>query len=163
MNIKEEYYNNGVLKSIKFYNSKGQLHRIDKPAVKGWYDSQQKWRKEYWVDGKRHNENGPAKIEWYEDGQKMDELYYINGKFHNENGPAKIEWYEDGQIEREEYYINGNKLTKEEFIKLTSQKPVEVESKVQIPKQGGICRKCGCRDDYANLGEDGKVCCWQCR
>ncbi|MCP3681557.1 MAG: hypothetical protein GY861_02610, partial [bacterium] len=96
-------------------------------------------------------------------GQKRYEGYYIDGKRHNENGPACIYCYDSGQKHHEEYWIDGKELTKEEFLKLTSQKPVEVESKNHIPKQGGICRKCGCRDDYANLGEDGKVCCWQCR
>ncbi len=38
MNIKETYYDNGALKSIEFYNSEGQLHRIDKPALELSYD-----------------------------------------------------------------------------------------------------------------------------
>jgi len=27
---------------------------------------------------------------------------------------------------------------------------------------GGICRHCGGKDDYAERGKDGLVCCWQC-
>jgi len=29
-------------------------------------------------------------------------------------------------------------------------------------KTGGLCRRCGCLDEYAEQGGDGKVTCWRC-
>jgi len=35
-------------------------------------------------------------------------------------------------------------------------------AKESKPAKGGICRHCGGEDEYAEPGNDGKVCCWQC-
>ncbi len=125
MNIKETYHSNGERKSIEFYNSEGRLNRIDKPAVKFWYDNGQKEIESYYVNGKLHNENGPAFITWYVNGQKEREEYYIKGNHHNENGPAEITWHNNGKKAREAYYIDGKGITKEKFLQLTPWKPVE--------------------------------------
>ena len=44
---------------------------------------------------------------------------------------------------------------------LPAPNPSPVIAKVQC-ESGGICRKCGCIDDYAEQGPDGKVTCWRC-
>ncbi|MCP4649546.1 MAG: hypothetical protein GY853_05635, partial [PVC group bacterium] len=123
-------------KDIQHRNSKGELHNENGPAYVRFYRDGQKKYEEYCIKGNLHNKNEPAIIFWHENGQKRYEGYYIDGKRHNENGPACIYWYDSGQKHHEEYWIDGKELTKEDFLQFTSQKPVEVESKVQIPKQG---------------------------
>ena len=84
----------------RYYNSAGQRHREDGPAVER-ADGDKQW----YIDGKLHRENGPA-VE-YANGTKA---WYIDGKLHRENGPA---------IERangsKEWYINNREITEEEF------------------------------------------------
>jgi hypothetical protein len=87
----ENYANKAINKNydVCYYNSEGEYHRIDGPAVtyhngdKGWY-----------INGKTHRENGPA-VE-YVNGDKS---WYINGRKHRLDGPAMIwssrirQWY----------------------------------------------------------------------
>jgi hypothetical protein len=54
----------------KWYNSKGELHRDDGPAVE-WYDGDQWWLQ----NGEYHREDGPAIKD--SDGYKA---WYIEGK-----------------------------------------------------------------------------------
>ena len=56
---------------IEYYNEKGQLHRIEGPAVH-YFDGNDF----YYVDGKLHNIKGPAII-WPED---KSQEFYIHGK-----------------------------------------------------------------------------------
>ena len=61
----------------KWYNSKGQLHREDGPAIE-WSNGIKEW----WIDGKRHREDGPAiecsngYKEWYINDKKLTEEEY---------------------------------------------------------------------------------------
>lgn len=101
----------------KWYNTKGQLHREDGPAVeypngtKSWY-----------IGGKPHREDGPA-IE-YPDGRKR---WYVRGELHREDGPA----VEFGSGDKR-WYIRGEKLTEKEFNQRRNTcngKIVEIEGK----------------------------------
>jgi len=100
-----------------YYNSKGQLHRDNGPAIEK-ADGSKYWYRE----GGRHRDDGPA-IEhadgfkaWYRDGwlhrdrgpavERPDgsEYWYRHGKFHRDDGPA-IErpdgskyWYRHGKF-----------------------------------------------------------------
>ena len=52
-----------------WYNEKGQLHRVDGPAIE-WVNGDKEWH----LNEKRHREDGPA-VEW-KDGSKY---WYLNG------------------------------------------------------------------------------------
>jgi len=76
------------------YNSKGQLHRDDGPAIEK-ADGYKAWYRR----GKLHRENGPA-VE-YRDGYKE---WYRHGEQHRDDGPAVIwpqickMWYQRGEL-----------------------------------------------------------------
>jgi hypothetical protein len=118
-------------KTIRWYNDKGELHRLDGPAIEMADGS-----KEWYVDGKVHRLDGPA-FE-YADGHKA---WYIDGKLHRLDGPA-IEsanvykaWYVNGKLHHldgpavecadgsKSWWVNDKKMTEEEFNKYTKPKP----------------------------------------
>ena len=84
----------------RYYNSAGQLHRLDGPAVI-WADGTKFWHQ----NGRRHRTDGPAAI--WANGTKE---WYQNGQLHRNDGPA-IE-YSDGV---KTWYINGKGLTEAEI------------------------------------------------
>lgn len=110
-------------KTIRWYNDKNQLHRLDGPAIEGangykaWYVEGKCHRldgpaveytnghKEWWVEGKFHRLDGPA-IE-YADG---DKVWCVEGKRHRLDGPA-VE-YADGY---KSWYVEGKLMTEEQF------------------------------------------------
>ena len=59
---------------IEYLNEKGQLHRLDGPAIE-FYDGHKEW----FINGRLHREDGPS-IEW-NDGDKM---WFLNGKGYSE-------------------------------------------------------------------------------
>lgn len=71
--INPKIHENG---SKSWYNSNGELHRDDGPAIE-WYDGSNRW----FINGKRHRNDGPA-IE-HGDGTKA---WYINGLRHRDDG-----------------------------------------------------------------------------
>ena len=84
-----------------YYNSAGQLHRTDGPAVI-WADGTKLW----FQNGQCHRTDGPA-IEW-NNGTKS---WYQNGQRHRTDGPA----IERGQRGSKAWYINDVRLTEDEF------------------------------------------------
>jgi len=68
---------------IEYRNDKGQLHRIDGPAVKQFYAPYDGF-KEWWWMGKRHRTNGPAveynngAVEWWIDGELLTKKEYLD-------------------------------------------------------------------------------------
>ena len=84
----------------EYRNVKGQLHRLDGPAVirrtggENWYKN-----------GKLHREGGPA-IQ-HANG---DKIWWVNGKLHRLDGPA-VE-YANGD---KEYWVKGKQLSSDEF------------------------------------------------
>ena len=84
--------------SRDYYNSKGEHHREDGPAIERINGD-----KEWWVNGKSHREDGPA-IE----KANGDEEWLLNGQLHREDGPAVEwtngykEWYLNGKLHRED-------------------------------------------------------------
>jgi hypothetical protein len=113
----------------EFRNEKGQLHRLDGPAIEDSHGT-----KAWYVNGKRHRLDGPA-IE-RANGYKA---WYVNGKRHRLDGPA-IErangykaWCVNGELHRldgpaventdgnKAWWVNGkyygnDKLTLKEFL-----------------------------------------------
>ena len=95
--------------NVRYYNEKGQLHRLDGPAIE--YANGDK---EWYQNNRRHREDGPA----YEraDGSKF---WYMNGERHRLNGPAEILprgnkfWYVNDKLHRLDgpaiEYFNGIK------------------------------------------------------
>jgi len=81
--------------NIRYYNEKGQLHRLDGPAVE-YTDGSKEW----WVNGDPHRLDGPA-IE-RADGTRV---WLVNGVGHRLDGPA-VE-YPDGY---KEWWIRGMRL-----------------------------------------------------
>ena len=83
-----------------YYNSAGELHRDDGPAVE-YEDGHVEW----YQNGRLHRNHGPAAIWW--NGTKE---WYQNGQLHRIDGPA-IEWASG----RKDWYINGKRLTEHKF------------------------------------------------
>ena len=95
-------------KTIRYYNDKDQLHRLDGPAFE-WADGYKAW----YVNGKLHRLDGPA-IEGA-DGYKA---WYVEGKLHRLNGPAI-----EGADGSKAWYVDDKQLTEEEFNALIKPKP----------------------------------------
>ena len=81
---------------IVYYNSSGEYHREDGPAVI-YADGDQLW----YINNKFHREDGPA-VTWANGNQ----YWWINGKRHREYGPA-VTWADGDQ----EWWINGEYVT----------------------------------------------------
>jgi len=114
--IKKEYWPNGQVKSILYYNKNNQLHREDGPAeIRYWKDGSTKGER-YYIKGRLHREKGPAAIWYREDGSIEKKCYYINNRLHREDGPAKIR-YNSNNKPRGAYYLNGVNLRKQEWLK----------------------------------------------
>jgi hypothetical protein len=64
----------------KWYNSSGQLHRVDGPAAI-YLNGHVEW----YLHGKRHRDDGPAV-----EGINGEEFWYQNGRMHRLGGPAMI-------------------------------------------------------------------------
>jgi hypothetical protein len=69
----------------------------------------------YNSNGNFHNINGPAVIS-YKDGIKLSEVYYLNGKKHNSIGPADRFHFVTNKYWTNDYFFNGKRITKEYFI-----------------------------------------------
>lgn len=89
-----------VYDTRRYYNSAGQLHRTDGPAV-----IRADGTKEWWQNDLRHREDGPAivhtsgSMEWWQ-----------NGKLHREDGPAYETIYGV-----KEWFLSGVEYTEQEF------------------------------------------------
>ena len=86
---------------MEYRNEKGQLHRLDGPAVI-WADGTKEW----WVNGLRHRLDGPAYI-----GPDGFQAWFQNNKKHRLDGPAIIS--PDG---REKWLINDKQIPREEVL-----------------------------------------------
>ena len=95
-------------KTIRWYNDKDQLHRLDGPAVE-----QANGGKEWYVDGKRHRLDGPA-VERANGGKE----WYVDGKRHRLDGPAV-----EGTNGYKEWWVEGKELTEKEFNEYIKPKP----------------------------------------
>ena len=84
--------------SRRYYNTNGQLHRVEGPAVE-WAGGRR-----WYQHGQLHRTDGPA-IE-FNDGAKY---WWQNGLLHRTDGPAVI----NAGVKR--WYINGKILTEAEF------------------------------------------------
>lgn len=106
----EEWYDNGQIKTSKYY-SNGRLHRNDDdgPAKESWYINGQIKKRAYYKEGKIHRDGdgSPALEVWFENGQLMSRSYYLNGKYHHEDGPAVVWWDISGNVTTSVYYYNG--------------------------------------------------------
>ena len=83
-----------------YYNSAGELHRDDGPAVE-YEDGHVEW----YQNGRLHRNHGPASIWW--NGTKE---WCQNGQLHRTDGPAII--WNNGVTER---WIGGKRLTEAKY------------------------------------------------
>ena len=102
-----------------WYNSDGEYHREDGPAIEHAGGS-----KEWCKHGKWHREDGPA-VE-YANGSKE---WYKHGKLHREDGPAleyiigyKKYYLEDIEYKEEEYWEKIKELKKCKLFKLKNKR-----------------------------------------
>lgn len=86
---------------VYWTNYKGQLHRIDGPAIES-HDGIKEWYR----NGKIHRTDGPA-IE-YPTG---DKVWVQNGKHHRKDGPA-IECSDGIKF----WYLNGEEVTEQDVM-----------------------------------------------
>ena len=94
--------------TINWYNEKGQLDRLDGPAVE-WANGDKEW----YTNGKLNRLDGPAAE--YVDGTKM---WFVDGKCHRLDGPAHE--YADGH---NDWWIDGKYMTEKQFNEHTKPKP----------------------------------------
>jgi hypothetical protein len=102
-------------KTIRWYNDKEKLHRLDGPAIerangdKSWY-----------IDGKLHRLDGPAF-----ECANGDKSWYVDGKRHRLDGPA-VEWADGDKswyVDGKSWYVDGKKMTEKEFNEYIKPKP----------------------------------------
>ena len=86
-----------VYDTRRYYNSAGELHREDGPAIE-WPNGSKEWCQ----NGLRHRTDGPA-VEWA-DGSKF---WHQNGRLHREDGPAII-WHYGARY----WFLHGVEYTK---------------------------------------------------
>ena len=91
----------------RYYNSEGQYHREDGPAVE-FANGDKFWH----INNKLHRDDGPA-LELINGGKS----WWINGKFHREDGPA-IERTDGDKI----WYLNGKEVDEETVRKIGKMK-----------------------------------------
>ena len=89
-----------VYDTRRYYNSAGELHREDGPAIE-WPNGSKEW----WQNGKRHREDGPA----YERPDGTKEWWYNNLR-HCTTGPAVI--YASGY---KCWFLNGVEYTESNY------------------------------------------------
>ena len=84
-----------------YYNSAGQLHREDGPAVV-WCDGTHKW----WQNGKLHREDGPAivRTDGYREWWQNDQRHRIDGPAVEYADGCKEWWVDDVNYTEQEYY-----------------------------------------------------------
>lgn len=102
-----EYYSNGNISCLAYFNIDEELHRVDGPAKVTYYYNNNVSAKEYYINGKLHRDDGPARVTYNENGNMIYESYYIEGLLHRENGPACIIYRGNGTHLRDLYYENG--------------------------------------------------------
>ena len=85
--------------SRRYYNTNGQLHRMEGPAVE--WEGGSRW----YQNGKLHRTDGPAVV--YANGTRC---WWQNGLLHRTDGPAI-----EGTDGSKRWYINGVRLTEAEF------------------------------------------------
>ena len=86
--------------TCKYFNSAGELHRDNGPAVE-YKSGSRAW----FQNGKLHRTDGPAVV--WSDGE---EVWFQNGLRHREGGPAVIT--PDG---RKEWWIDGAEYSEHEY------------------------------------------------
>ena len=91
--------------SRRYYNTNGQLHRMEGPAVE--WEGGSRW----YQNGKLHRTDGPAVV--YANGTRY---WWQNGLLHRTDGPA-AEWAGG----RKAWYINDVPLTEDEFNQAVKQ------------------------------------------
>ena len=96
----------------RYRNEKGELHRLDGPAVE-LPDGTHFWFR----NGKLHRDDGPA-ILWWHGGQE----WWLDGKMHRVCGPAnerpngERSWYLDGLPVTEDEAMSGQRKPKESVV-----------------------------------------------
>jgi hypothetical protein len=93
--------------------SKGQLHRLDGPAVIGTNGT-----KQWYFEGQLHREGGPA-VTYYTSHELSlggSKWWYKHGKLHREDGAA-VE-YPDGT---KYWYLNNVEVTAEDVFELLTE------------------------------------------
>lgn len=104
--IKREYYKNGNIRIVRYFNNNGKLHRKNGPAVISYLIDGEKNEERYFINGEMHRKDRPAIIYYVNNEENLKE-YWINGKLHRIDGPAVIWYFENGRIDIKNYYING--------------------------------------------------------
>lgn len=103
----QEWHNNGQLIFEKWFNTKGEEHKLDGAAKQTWYENGQKESEIWYVNGKRHRLDGPAEKMWNCDGRARCEYWYVDGQLHSLGGPSLQCWDENGQKYKEEWHNHG--------------------------------------------------------
>lgn len=104
--FKSNYYPNGKLESVCYYNESSLFHREDGPAVIEYFMNGDIAYELFYFNGNFHREDGPAVIRYKRKGELDHKSFYIHGKRHNENGPAIITYETNEKILAVEYYYN---------------------------------------------------------
>lgn len=98
----------GKLK-VERYIVKGELHRLDGPALRR-FDEKGVFAESYYVCGHMHRVDGPASIN-YNDNDNVDrEMWVYCGKRHRTIEPALIDYDDQGNVTDSLYYHHGTEI-----------------------------------------------------
>lgn len=93
-----------------WYNTDGQIHRNNGPAVTETFAETGDIYSQHWcVNGVRHRENAPARETYFEGKSRAESIieYYQNGVLHREDGPALLSRDLEGMVRVEEWKVKG--------------------------------------------------------
>ena len=107
MNPEIRYFEKDRKYSESWRDENDQLHRLDGPAERTWYDGGGLKREAWFVGGRLHRLDGPAIRLWDRSGHLKQESWYANGTEHRLDGPVHQRWHRGRQLPSEEWFING--------------------------------------------------------
>ena len=135
---KVELENDSTRVGNKWYNKKGQFHRIVGPAITSYHKSGNVWTKQWWLNSQRHRIDGPAVTMYYNSGGIYLEEWYLNGRLHRTDGPAKIEYHPSGEIENIEWFLNGKRIYSEDWLEENGYEwPLDKQQQQELIKEFG--------------------------
>lgn len=83
-------------------------HKLDKPAIKYYYQYSIQVKCEKWyINGKQHRLDKPSEICYFQDGKIKCKKWHVNGQQHRINKPAEISYFQNGNIKCKKWITFG--------------------------------------------------------
>ena len=93
-----------------FFN--GKVHRgDDEPAFCGYFEGGSINVKRWFVRGQLHRVDGPAIVVYYDNGKVSYQAWYQHGEIHHDDGPAFVKYDVFGEVAEKTWYNHGVPLS----------------------------------------------------